>query len=94
VSFPPFTAQSIVGVCVFDVSTSKVQILNIAVAEDSRTQGVGRKMIAALRDRYNTPIEAETDDDAVGFYRKCGFETTVFEKHNTRRYACVLQVIK
>jgi len=25
------------------------------------------------------PLEAETVDEAVGFYRKCGFKTTAFQ---------------
>jgi predicted aminopeptidase len=35
-------------------------------------------------------IEAETDDDAVDFYRKRGFTTTAIQKYGVRRWTCVL----
>jgi 8-oxo-dGTP pyrophosphatase MutT (NUDIX family) len=82
----------ICGVCGFAVHTDHVEILNIAVAENRRRKGVGGKMIAALQSAYNLPIEAETDDDAVDFYRKCGFETTAVRKYDVRRWMCVLPV--
>jgi len=37
-------------------------------------------MITALREKYRMMIEAETDDDAIDFYRKCGFKTTAIYK--------------
>jgi 8-oxo-dGTP pyrophosphatase MutT (NUDIX family)/GNAT superfamily N-acetyltransferase len=80
------------GVCGFAVHANHVEILNIAVAENKRRQGVGGKMIAALQAAYNLPIEAETDDDAVDFYRKCGFETSAIRKCDVRRWICVLPV--
>jgi GrpB-like predicted nucleotidyltransferase (UPF0157 family) len=41
---------------------------------------------------YKLTITAETDDDAVGFYRKCGFNATAFQKHGIQRWNCVLPV--
>jgi len=79
-----------VGICGFEVHSNKVTILNIAVAETARGQGVGRKMVVALRQKFQMPIYAETDDDAVGFYRKCGFEVTETQRHGVRRWSCVL----
>ena len=70
-------------------------IANISVIEERRGQGIGRAMIAALREQYGLPIELETDDDAVDFYRKCAFETTSFEKTYgediVRRWRCTLE---
>jgi len=38
-------------------------------------------------------LEAETDDDAVIFYRKCGFKTTEFmHKNRGKRHICLLTV--
>ncbi|MCL2420743.1 MAG: GNAT family N-acetyltransferase [Defluviitaleaceae bacterium] len=83
----------IVGVCGFEVHTDWVEILHIAVSENARGRGIGSKMVAALRAQYKMPIEAETDDDAVDFYRKCGFEVTAFKKYDVRRWTCVLHCI-
>ena len=57
----------IIGVCGFEVHKDYVDILNIAVAESVRHQGVGGKMITELWKKYEMAIEAETDDDAVDF---------------------------
>jgi ribosomal protein S18 acetylase RimI-like enzyme len=85
-----FADDTLVGVCGFEEHESRVEIYHIAVAETARHKGVGGAMITALRKKYCKTIEAETDDDAVDFYRKCGFETTAIQKYNVRRWACVL----
>ena len=79
------------GLCAFVVHAGKVEIASIAVGKALQRGGIGRAMINALREHYSLPLEAETDDDAVGFYRKCGFETTACEKHDTRRWTCRLE---
>ena len=78
------------GVCGFIVHDNKIEIINIAVDENVRGQGIGRMMVFALRKKYDAIIEAETDDDAIDFYRKCGFETISFQKHGVRRWTCTL----
>ncbi|MDR3264006.1 MAG: GNAT family N-acetyltransferase [Clostridiales bacterium] len=50
--------------------------------------GIGRMMIKELKAKYDKPLEAETDDDAVGFYRKCGFETAEIARNGIRRWIC------
>ena len=83
------------GMLVLDLSGSSAEILGIAVAEGSRRQGIGRHMIlwsmASLR---LVSLEARTDEDAVGFYLKCGFAA---ERHVIRypdgsavRFHCTL----
>jgi inorganic pyrophosphatase len=83
-----------VAVCGFRVLADKVEICHIAVVENTRRKGIGRAIVAILREKYNMTIEAETDDDAVEFYRKCGFETTALYKEydgeKYRRWTCVL----
>lgn len=83
----------LLGVCGFEEHDSRVEICHIAVAESARRKGVGGAIIAALREKYCKAIEAETDDDAVDFYSKCGFETTAIQKYNVRRWICVLPVV-
>lgn len=80
----------LLGVCGLEEHESRVEIYHIAARESARKEGVGSAMIIALQKKYGKPIEAETDDDAVGFYRKCGFETTAIQKYNVRRWVCVL----
>ena len=59
------------AVCGVEIHLDWVEILNIAVNSNNRKRGIGNSMIMALQQRYKMTIKAETDDDAVGFYRKC-----------------------
>lgn len=83
------------GICGFRIFRDKLEICHIAVSENAHGKGYGNAMIAALRDKYNMSIQAETDDDAVDFYRKCGFEATAINKqygdNTVRRWICVLE---
>jgi len=81
----------IVGVCGFKVRhDEQVKILHIAVTENARGRGIGKAMVNALLNLFCLPIKAETDDDAVGFYRKLGFETSKLNIHGVHRWACIL----
>ncbi len=59
----------------------KVEILGIAVDISTRSKGIGSYMINQLVSDYRlTFVLALTDDDAVDFYKKCGFSATKFTK--------------
>jgi ribosomal protein S18 acetylase RimI-like enzyme len=85
-------AGRLVGICGFETNGERVRIMHIAVEESTRNNGIGRAMVKSLQRKYGKPIEAETDDDAVSFYRKCGFKVTAIEKYNVKRWACLLPV--
>lgn len=72
-------------------STNPPVIEFIAVAEDRQGEGIGR----ALVDFVGRPVVAETDDDAVEFYRRLGFEVSDAAPHplypGVRRYRCELR---
>lgn len=81
----------VIGICGFEVHADKVEIHLISVAEDRQRQGVGGFMVSALQNMYALPFEAETVEEAVGFYRKRGFETTAFaDPEGGVKYTCVL----
>lgn len=74
----------------------KVEINGIAVDIDARGQGIGSYMINKLMNDYNIlSIYAETDDDAIEFYRKNNFAITKFVKtydgEDVVRYKCELK---
>ena len=75
---------------------AQTEIVGIAVAQTARHRGIGSYMIAQLMEERRLPsVYAETDDDAVEFYRKNGFEITkVSEEYDGEtvvRYRCLLQ---
>lgn len=83
--------EEIVGICGFVVYRDYIEILNIAVAQYAQRKGIGSRMITELWNKYKITIKAETDDNAVDFYRKCRFSTTEISKYNVRRWTCVLK---
>jgi len=81
----------VIGICGYEVHGDKVEIHLISVAGDMQKQGVGSAMVAALRKMYDLPLEAETVEEAVGFYRKLGFEITAFQHPEWgEKFTCVL----
>ncbi len=56
--------------------------MGIAVDKSARNRGIGYYMINKLVDNYGlSSVYAETDSDAVGFYRKNGFGIVVLYKN-------------
>lgn len=70
------------------------EIKHVAVMPKHRGMGIGHKMIDNLV--HCTRITAETDQDAVVFYIKLGFEiTSLGEKYpGVERFRCVLEKFK
>ena len=71
----------------------EAEILGIAVKENLREKGIGKEMIyQVMETEHLKKITAQTDDDAIGFYRKSGFEAerVVIEYPNGSgvRYNC------
>ena len=83
-----------VGMLALDLSGSSAEILGIAVSKGSRRHGIGRQLILwAMASLRLVSLEARTDEDAVGFYEKCGFAA---ERHviqypdgSAVRYHCI-----
>ena len=75
-------------------STDQAEIIGISVEEGSRNQEIGSFMIREIQLRFpNIKMNAETDRDAVLFYKKNGFQITEIQKNYNgemvTRYVCV-----
>ncbi len=73
---------------------NNITILNIGVAVAGRRGGLGKSMIRFASEVFpDKALEAETDDDSVGFYRHVGFSITCLgEKYpGVVRYRCLLE---
>ncbi len=79
------------GIVIFKIINNSATILDIAVKTEHQGQGIGSKLIDFIFNHFNAQnITAETDDDAIGFYKKYGFtvaDTKV--EFDTKRYICV-----
>lgn len=83
----------LIGVC--RVSDRVGEIRHIVVHPSVRVRGIGRTMIAQIADRLDlAELIAETDTDAVGFYRRVGFNIeSLGEKYPGReRFTCTWRV--
>ncbi|WP_232696107.1 GNAT family N-acetyltransferase [Brevibacillus daliensis] len=83
--------NSIVGCIGIELHGYNGVIKHIAVSPEERGNGIGSKMITLICEKYSlTNISAETDKDAVEFYRKFGFKVTPLgEKYpGVERYLC------
>lgn len=68
------------------------EIRHIAVSPDMRGRQIGSKMIVGIQQKHELQqIHAETDHDAIGFYRSCGFDIrSLGEKYpGVERFYCV-----
>ena len=89
-----FSNEKIIGVISTQETDKTVEIIGIAVDTKKRQSGIGTKLIDYVKDKSSKPIIAETDSDAVMFYKKYGFdiEEKIVSKSNISysRYVCTL----
>lgn len=83
------------GIVIFKIANNSSTIFDIAVKPEYQGQGIGSKLIDFIFNSFNTQnITAETDNDAIGFYKKYGFivaDTKV--EFDTKRYVCVCESV-
>lgn len=73
----------------------QVEIRHLAVQQKRRGKGIGKGMIAEISKAGGIKtLTAETDHEAVGFYRNAGFTiASLGEKYpGVERFACILSV--
>lgn len=83
------------GIIVFKIKEQTAEILDIAVKSEYQGKDIGSRLINYIFSQFSVnKITAETDDDAIGFYKKYGF-TVIDTKlnHDTKRYACVCECV-
>ena len=87
---------STVGLAVVATGAETAELLGIAVARPLRRQGRGSCLLRSLALAVSPkPLLAETDADAVDFYRRCGCQITAFAEtydgQPVTRYRCLLK---
>ena len=83
------------GMMVLKLSEAAAEIIGIAVSDNARRKGIGKQLIQRVMKSENLEsVKAQTDDDSICFYRKCGFsEERIVIKYSDGsavRYNCVL----
>lgn len=79
------------AVLVARMHVPRAELLDFAVTPAAQRRGLGRRMLAFLFDVCGVEtIAAETDNDAVGFYRRCGFSIApAAPRGGTARWRCI-----
>ena len=94
--FACFEQDKILGVMVVSfIEQKKIEIIGIAVDVSVRGKGIGSYMINQVLNDYDLiSVYAETDNDAVEFYRNNGFNIVEFSEtygnETVIRYKCEL----
>ncbi len=89
--------NNIIGVLVIQKGTQQRAVIKgIAVNALYRQKGIGRQLVESVFQSFKVKsLFAETDDDAIVFYRHCGFEiediVKVYENKEYQRYKCTLE---
>ena len=94
--FACFERDEVLGVMVVSfIEQKKIEIIGIAVDVSARGKGIGSYMINQVLNNYGLlSVYAETDNDAVGFYRNNNFSVVEFSEiygdEPVVRYKCEL----
>ena len=94
--FACFEQDKIMGIMVVSFKEQKkIEIIGIAVDVSARGKGIGSYMINQVINNYGLLfVYAETDNDAVWFYQKNGFNIVEFSEtydgETVVRYKCEL----
>ena len=97
--FACFKEDKVEGVIVISfLDRNKIKIIGLSVDYSARGKGIGSYMIKRVVNDYGLlSVYAETDADAVGFYRKNGFVITefseIYDDKTVVRYRCELNKI-
>ncbi|MFC6617174.1 GNAT family N-acetyltransferase [Deinococcus radiophilus] len=72
------------------LSPGQAEITHMAVQPGTQRRGMGRQLLALAAAQGWTDLSAETDAQAVDFYRACGFAiTSLGERYpGTERFLC------
>ncbi|HEY8645356.1 MAG TPA: GNAT family N-acetyltransferase [Gaiellaceae bacterium] len=81
--------ERLVGFVVVERDGGMLKLRRIGVVESERGKGVGRSMLDALAADGSDAIVAEVEENAVGFFRSCGFAIeSAGGTPYKRRYVC------
>ena len=83
------------GIIAFKIKEQTAEILGIAVKPEYQGKGIGSRLINYIFSQFAVnKVTAETDDDAIGFYKKYGFAVAdINNKYDTKRYVCVCESV-
>ena len=90
-----FSNEVLIGVSGVEIADGNGVIKHVSISEPYKRQQIGRNLIAHIAKYFSIKhLVVETDDDSVGFYRKCGFSCLSFNGQYGKRYRCNMEYSK
>jgi predicted amidohydrolase len=89
--YTSISETKIIGLLALQNCEDKIIIKYISSREELRGRGIGSQFIHFISKKFTKPIEAETDDESIDFYKRNGFEILPIENeiYNIVRYRCI-----
>ncbi|MBP6985205.1 MAG: GNAT family N-acetyltransferase [Alphaproteobacteria bacterium] len=85
-----FVGGNLAGVIGLEISQDSATIQHISVLPNYQSNGIGKQLVHHVMKQFSPKtLSAETDADAVGFYRAMGFECSASQGKFGTRYICV-----
>jgi inorganic pyrophosphatase len=84
-----FLGKKLVGIIGIKRNIEDIEILHFGIHPEYRGKNLGKELMDFIK-KENKTMMLTTDDDAIGFYKKYGYEYTEYyeEKYKIRRYNC------
>jgi inorganic pyrophosphatase len=81
--------KKLVGTIGIRTNVENIEILHFGIHPEYRGKGLGTELMNFIK-KENRTMVLNTDDDAIGFYKKYGYKYTEYyeEKYKKRRYSC------
>jgi inorganic pyrophosphatase len=85
-----FLDKKLVGIMGIKENAENIEVLHFGIHPEYRDRHLGTELMDYIK-KWNKVITLTTDDDAILFYKKCGFVYTEYyeEKYSKRRYNCI-----
>lgn len=88
-----FFNEHLVGIIGISIENKLVTINHLAILNVYRDNGIAKSLVYYVAKSFQSQkIIAETDDEAIGFYRALKFNCESFDWQYGRRYKCELDV--
>lgn len=88
-----FFNEQLVGIIGISIENMFVTINHLAILNEYRDNGIAKSLVYYVTESFQSQkIIAETDDDAIGFYRALGFKCEPFDGQYGIRYRCELDI--
>ena len=86
-----FLDKKLVGIIGIKDTVEEIEVLHFGIHPEYRGRNLGTELMDFIK-KENKNITLTTDDDAIKFYQKYGFNYTEYyeEKHQRKRYKCIL----